>query len=249
MTGRLDGAGRAWASNAPGGYIRRVSSETGDSLSGLTDPVRRLLAEPPVMEAKLVELRAAWPRLTQVQSTMTDALRLFVITWDPLERHPPRPAAFGTVNTGPLELAVYLPFWSPAEQGSTIAAALSAAASAAVATAAAQHAAVISGRYPRLVRQGAAPDLLSDLTSGAALGTAAIELVSAAWEDMGLGAITDIVQQAFGPVDLDRSMVELTARVITRAARPARAAGSGSLAGWPRPATRCAGPTGPRRRR
>jgi tetratricopeptide (TPR) repeat protein len=162
------------------------------------------------MEPKMLELRATWPRLTPDQSTMADALRMFVITWDPLELHPPRPAAFGTVNTGPLELAVYLPLWSPAEQGTTIAAFLSAVASAAVATAAAQRTAVTSGRYPQFVRQGAAPDLLSDLTSGAALGPAAIELVSLGWDDIGLGAIADIVQQAFGPVDLDRSKVELS---------------------------------------
>jgi hypothetical protein len=211
-----------------GRYIRRVTSETGDSLSGMTDPVRRLLAEPPVMEPKLLELRATWPRLTEVQSTMADALRMFVITWDPLELRPPRPAAFGTVNTGPLELAVYLPFWSPAERGTTIAAFLSAVASAAVATAAEQHAAVTSGRYPQLVRQGAVPDLLSDLTSGGALGPAAISPVSRKWEDIGLGAITDIVQQAFGPVDLDRSMVEFTARY-----HPGCSACQGSRFGFP----------------
>lgn len=210
------------------GYIRRVTTETGDSLAGLTDPVRRLLAEPPVMEPKLLELRATWPRLSPVQSTMADALRIFVITWDPLELRPPRPAAFATVNTGPLELAVYLPFWSPAEQGTTFAAVLSAVAGAAVATAAAQHSAVTSGRYPQLVRQGAAPDLLSDLASGAALGPAAVELVSLGWEDIGLGAITDIVQQAFGPVDLDRSMVEFTARY-----HPGCPACQGSRFGFP----------------
>src|SRR5260370_42103441 len=40
---------------------------------------------------------------------------------------------------------------------------------------------------------------------------------SAAWDDIGLGAITDFVQQAFGPVELDRSLVELT---VTAAPRP-----------------------------
>src|SRR5260370_26014213 len=33
---------------------------------------------------------------------------------------------------------------------------------------------------------------------------------SAAWDDIGLGAITDFVQQAFGPAELDGSLVELT---------------------------------------
>jgi tetratricopeptide (TPR) repeat protein len=39
-----------------------------------------------------------------------------------------------------------------------------------------------------------------------------VRLVSDGWEAIGLGAITDVVQHAFGPVDLDRSLVELAAR-------------------------------------
>jgi hypothetical protein len=41
------------------------------------------------------------------------------------------------------------------------------------------------------------------------LGTPTIGLVSQCWEDIGLSAITDIAQHAFGPVDLDRSPVTL----------------------------------------
>jgi tetratricopeptide (TPR) repeat protein len=53
------------------------------------------------------------------------------------------------------------------------------------------------------------PDLLSG-EPGPALREAAIAAVSPEWEDIGLGAITDFVQQAFGPVGFDRSLVELT---------------------------------------
>jgi hypothetical protein len=38
-----------------------------------------------------------------------------VITWDPLELRPPRPSAFATANAQPLELVVYVPYWSLAE--------------------------------------------------------------------------------------------------------------------------------------
>ena len=41
------------------------------------------------------------------------------------------------------------------------------------------------------------------------MGTPTIGLVSPGWESIGLGAITDIAQHAFGPVDLDRSPVAL----------------------------------------
>src|SRR5205807_712921 len=49
--------------------------------------------------------------------------------------------------------------------------------------------------------------------------------VSPQWEDIGLGAITDFVQQAFGPVDFDRSLVELTATSVPLPGCPACAGG------------------------
>ncbi|HUY49807.1 MAG TPA: hypothetical protein VMV92_29510 [Streptosporangiaceae bacterium] len=196
-------------------YIRGVADVPGDPLSGLPDPVRQLLAKPPVTEKKLLELRAEWPALSPGRAQMADALRLFVITWDPLELLAPRPVVFATVNTDPLEFAVYLPCWSlaevAAEQGKTMAAVLGAVAGAAVMTGAANRDSVISGRYPDLARRGRVPDLVGDPAAGSALGQAGIRGVSPRWEDIGLGAITDIVQHALGPVDLDRSPVELTA--------------------------------------
>ncbi len=165
----------------------------------------------------------------------------------------PRPAAFAAVNTDPLELAVYLPGWSlaelAAEQGKTMAAALGAVPGAAVMTASAHRDVVISGRYPDLARRGRVPDLVGDPTAGSALGQAGIQGVSPHWEDIGLGAITDIIQHAFGPVDLDRSPVELTAAALGPAARPAPDSGSASRPSWPKPGTGCARPTGPRLKR
>jgi len=193
-------------------YIRAVADVPGDPLPA---PVRQLLGQPPVTQKKLLELRAVWPALSPAQAPMAAALRLFVITWDPLELLGRRPAAFAAVNTDPLELAVYLPCWSltelAAEQQQTQAAALGALAGAAVMTASAHRDVVISGRYPDLARRGRVPDLVGDPTAGSALGQAGIQGVSPHWEDIGLGAITDIIQHAFGPVDLDRSPVELTA--------------------------------------
>jgi hypothetical protein len=45
---------------------------------------------------------------------MAEQLRVFVITWDPLEQLVARPDGFATVNADPsgLELVVYLPIWS-----------------------------------------------------------------------------------------------------------------------------------------
>jgi hypothetical protein len=80
-----------------------------------------------------------------------------------------------------------------------------------VVTAAAREQEVTAGRYPALVLEHSAPDLLGDLPGGAALGPAIIAADPPSWEDIGLGAIQDVVQHAFGPVDLDRSPVELEA--------------------------------------
>ena len=41
---------------------------------------------------------------------MAEFLRVFVITWDPLELDDARPPAFATANSD--ELCVYVPFWS-----------------------------------------------------------------------------------------------------------------------------------------
>jgi hypothetical protein len=116
------------------------------------------------------------------QARVADALRLFVITWDPLEGIAPRPDGFATVNAGPpsLELVIYVPCWLLVEArwGGTVAGVLGAMAGSAVVTAAAHEPSVMSGRYPEQVIQGVAPDLLSDMSAGAALGLPAIRLVA-----------------------------------------------------------------------
>ncbi|MPY81063.1 MAG: hypothetical protein GEV04_22060 [Actinophytocola sp.] len=197
-------------------------------LAGLPDRVRQFLAEPPTMEKTLIELNVSWPRLTAGLARMADAVRLFVITWDPLEGVVDRARGFATTNGGSadLEIVVYVPTWSlvrlAAERNSTLAAVLSAMAGSAVVTASGHEEAVNSSRYPDLAARGVVPDLLSDLAAGSALGAAAqITAVSVEWEPIGLGAITDLVQHAFGPVDLDRSIVELAAVADVRQGCPA----------------------------
>ena len=99
----------------------------------------------------------------------------------------------------------------------------------AITTAAAHEDAVTSGRYAELAAHGEVPGLLSG-NPGPALEKAVIMAESAEWEDIGLGAITDFVQQAFGPVELDRSLVELT---VTAAPRPGCPACAGSRFKFP----------------
>src|SRR6266702_4464427 len=151
------------------------------------------------------------------EARMAEALRVFVLTWDPLELDEPRPDGFAAVNPGSLglEVAVYVPIWGlinlAAARHESIAATLTAIAGSAVVTAAVHEQEVTAGRYPTLVLEHSVPDLLADLPAGAALGQAGIRADPPSWEDIGLGAIQDVVQHAFGPVDLDRSQVELEA--------------------------------------
>ncbi len=120
----------------------------------------------PVEEKVLVELGVAWPGLTGAQVRMPEALRLFLVTWDPLEHHVPRPVAFAMVNAGPpgLELVVYLPVCvlmaAPGGQ-ERVADVVGELGGSAVVVAAANEEAVVSGRYPALASRGSVPRLRS----------------------------------------------------------------------------------------
>lgn len=200
-------------------------------LAGLPDRVQRLLAEPPAMDKMLIELSVTWRGLTDELARLADAVRLFVITWDPLEGMVDRTDAFATTNGGSadLEIVVYLPTWSllrlAAERDGTLAAVMGATAGSAVVTAADHDETVYAGRYPELAARHAVPDLLADPAAGGALGAADITAASAEWEPMGLGAITDLAQHEFGPVEFDRSPVELAAVTDVRHGCPACAGG------------------------
>lgn len=216
--------------------VTGVTAAGEDLYADLPDELKQLLADPPVTEKKLLELGVAWTGLSGAQVRMAELLRVFVITWDPLERLARRPEGFATINVdadGP-EIVVYVPVWSMVEaaraQHTTVLAVLAAMVGSAVISAAARvvdatvESSTPSRKGTRGRRANDADDLLANRTAGAALGLPTICLVSRGWEDIGLGAITDIAQHALGPVDLDRSPVEL-APVVPRHAGCAACAG------------------------
>ena len=194
-----------------------------DLLAGLPQEVQRLLATAPVTQKKLLELGVAWTGVPAERAWTADQLRVFVITWDPLEQLADRPGGFATVNADPsgVELVVYLPLWSLLEQADAQGCAAADVVAARVGSAVV--AATAFTRRGHAGRGGSRPalDLLADFSAGTGLGTPEIGLVSPGWEDIGLGAITDVVQAAFGPVDLDRSVVELAAVVRAQQGCPA----------------------------
>jgi hypothetical protein len=81
--------------------------------AGLPAEFTTLLTDAPVEEKMLAELSVSWPGLDGAERRMAEALRLFVVTWDPLELSTPRPVAAATVNADPpgLEVVVYVPLW------------------------------------------------------------------------------------------------------------------------------------------
>src|SRR5512133_3689743 len=123
-------------------------------LAGLPDRARRLLAEPPAMQKRLIELSVAWPSLAGGLARMADAARLFGITWDPVAGRVQRPSGFATTNGGAadLEIVIYLPTWSLARMAtarhSTLAAIMGAMAGSAVVIASHHEDTVNAGRYP-----------------------------------------------------------------------------------------------------
>jgi Flp pilus assembly protein TadD len=197
--------------------VRPVTSLGSEALAGLPADVAQLLSAPPVTEKKLLELKVTWSGLPALEARMAEALRVFVLTWDPLETYVPRPAGIAAVNTGSLglEIAVHIPIWRlnglAAARHEPIATTLTAIAGSAVVTAAGHEQQVTAGRYSSLVLDHSVPDLLADLPAGATLGSATISADPPLWDDIGLGTIQDVIQHAFGPVDLDRSQVELAA--------------------------------------
>ena len=90
-----------------------MSSGGAGPFAGLPAEVVEVLAGAPVQEKVLAEFEVAWPGLSEGRARMAEVLRLFVVTWDPLEHPVPRPAAFATVNAGApgLEVVVYIPVW------------------------------------------------------------------------------------------------------------------------------------------
>src|SRR5580704_3788650 len=193
-------------------------------LADLPSDVQALLARPPVEDTMLLELAARWERLPSALAGMAEALRLFVVTWDPLEWLAPRPEAVATASAWPVEIVVYVPVWSLAEMAArretTMAAVLAELGGRAITAAAAHEDVVTAGRYAELAARGQVPGLLSG-DPAPAFGEAVITADAPSWDDIGLGAVTDFVQEAFGPVDVDRSLVELTARVDPRPGCPA----------------------------
>jgi tetratricopeptide (TPR) repeat protein len=184
--------------------------------AGMPDDVREALAGAPEDERALLELRLSWTELDDAAARMAARLRVLLVTWDPLgwqDRPPARATATG--NGDDCEVVLYVPLYDLLDRarasGAGVAAELGSLAASVLDVGARYEQALVAGIYPQLAYTGKAPGLLSEVGQLSALGSPAVELRHGEWEPIGLGAIQDLVQETFGPVDLDRSRVRLAA--------------------------------------
>jgi len=70
-------------------------------LTGLPPALVDVLNGAPVEDKVLVELAVGWAGLGDAEARLAEVLRVFLVTWDPLEHQASRPVAVATVNAGP----------------------------------------------------------------------------------------------------------------------------------------------------
>jgi hypothetical protein len=179
------------------------------------DPAALMEAAPDDAFA-LVELRLDWPPDLEIYPEHRQLwLRFFVITGDVLAWIANRGEAWAsaTVDDEVLEIDVYVLL--PAvrrgmeQHGGDVAAAIAPYALAAMQAALANEEQLIAGDYHARVLAGEAPRLLDELADD--YGPFGLPSIQArrGWGPVGFGALLDLVQEAFGPVELDRTPVTL----------------------------------------
>lgn len=177
-----------------------------------------LLADAPPGERALRELAARWPALPDAHARVAARLRVFVVNWNPLAwcGEPFASWATATGDGDGFELVLYVPLpeatdetWLGELCRSTIEVGVQ------------QELVLVSGAYAQLAHAGKVPELLSATGQLTTIAPPTLEPVADGWEPIGLGAIRDVVQARFGPVDLDRAAVALDAVAPSAAGCPA----------------------------
>lgn len=199
-----------------------------DDKPAAKDPLE-LLAHPPAERYALLELSVEWDGLDDIRSRFAAALRVFVITRYPLDWLGDREHAWVTANADgdTLELPLYVALDEIQRRlesaDSDLPSAIGPLAEGVVVAATRNQGVVLAGAYADMALRGEISRLL-DTDVGEAdrsLGTPGVTVRTDGWEPIGLGAIQDLVQDAFGPVDLDRSLVALPPAKAPSAGCPA----------------------------
>ena len=179
------------------------------------DPVA-LLDAAPDDEFALLELRLDWPPDLEVAPRSRSLwLRLFVLTGDPLAWIAGRGEAWAsaTVDDELVEIDVYVLLSAVrrrmAEHDGDVTAAVAPYALTALRAGLEREKLLVEGDLAARVLAGEAPGLLDELADDPGeLGLPTLQ-ARRSWSPVGFGALLDLVQEAFGPVALDRSAVTL----------------------------------------
>lgn len=171
----------------------------------------------PTEDYQLLELELEWGGLGESQAWVAAAVRPFVLTRDPLAWIQDRGSAWATANADgdTLELPVYILRDELerhlGETGGDLGAAVLAFAEPVVLAGEACRGLLITGVHAELSFRGETAPLLVEPAAAPTLAPPTVRLRSPHWEPVGLGAVQDLVQEAFGPVALDRSAIRLSA--------------------------------------
>lgn len=169
----------------------------------------------PTDDYQLLELELEWSGLDDAQAWIAAAVRPFVLTRDPLAWIAERGCAWATANADgdTLELAVYVLRGALegrlSEADGDLGAAVLPFVEPVVLAGEACRGLLITGVHAELAFRGETPRLLAEPAATPSLAPPAARVRSPHWEPVGLGAVQDLVQEAFGPVALDRSAVRL----------------------------------------
>lgn len=147
------------------------------------------------------------------ESRLASVLRVFLLTWDPLEWNAGRGTAFATATRRPegFGLVLYVPYWHARAQADGdpdgLAGLLGRLGESVLAVAVEHEASLAAGDYAGRVHAGELPALLSRVPDASSRPPPAIGLVGDGWQKLQFDVIEDLAQDAFGPADLDRTPV------------------------------------------
>jgi hypothetical protein len=192
--------------------LAETAAVSGTSSIAGTRPADAMV-DPPRWEKQVLELALSWRGLSPEHHWAAEQLRVFLLTWDPFEWRPDRPAAFAT-STSRAEavgLVLYVPLWQALAMaggdGSALPTVLGPLTESVLLVGSEQQAAITDGSYAAGVHSGALPRLLSRIPGEAALPTPAVTVVGAGWQPIQFDVLEDLGQDIFGPADLDRAAV------------------------------------------
>lgn len=179
------------------------------------DPLA-LLEQAPDDEFALLELRLDWPPELDVHPQRFQLwLRFFVLTGDPLAWIADRGEAWAatTLTDDVLELDVYVKLPALRAEiercGGDLGAAVGRWAAPAMLAGLKYELVLAAGDYHDRAVAGKLPRLLEDVGGDREMFAKPAIQVRQPWGPIGLGALQDLVQEAFGSVQLDRSSVTL----------------------------------------